>query len=143
MARIEESVEIKRPVEQVFTYTTDAKSWPTWQSIIVESDQTSPGPVNVGTTFRGTIRMMGRSMPWTARATEYEPHRKFGKNIDSGSVTMGQHNTYFPLEGSTRFPILYDMKVGGFLSLLSPMQVSSMRRELKKSLGNLKGVLEV
>jgi uncharacterized protein YndB with AHSA1/START domain len=143
MARIEESIEIKRPAEQVFGYTTDAKSWPRWQSIIVEAEQTSPGPVTVGTTFRGTNRMMGRTMPWTAKTTEFEANRKYGKNIDSGSVTIEQHNTYQPVEGGTRFTILYDMKVGGFLKLISPVLAGSMRRELKKSLGNLKGVLEV
>ncbi|MDD1658516.1 MAG: hypothetical protein LUQ41_08710, partial [Methanomicrobiales archaeon] len=72
----------------------------------------------------------------------YEQHRKFGKNIDSGSVTIEQHNTYSPAEGGAKFTILYDMKVGGFLTLLSPVLVSSMRKELKKSLGNLKSVLE-
>lgn len=142
MAKIEESIEIKRPVEQVFGYTTDAKSWPRWQSIIVEAEQTSPGPVTVGTTFRGTSRMMGRTMSWTAKAMEFEANRKYGKNIDSGSVTFEQHNTYQPVEGGTRFTILYDMKVSGFLKLMSPMLAGSMRKELKKSLGNLKSLLE-
>lgn len=41
MTRIEESVEIKLPVDKVFAYTTDAKSWPKWQSIIPEAEQTS------------------------------------------------------------------------------------------------------
>jgi hypothetical protein len=34
------------------------------------------------------------------------------------------------------------MNVKGFLKLLSPMIVSSMQKELKKSLGNLKQILE-
>jgi uncharacterized protein YndB with AHSA1/START domain len=142
MARVEESVEIKRPVDKVFAYTTDAKSWAKWQSTIPEAEQTSEGPVGVGTGFKGTVRMMGRSMKWTAKATEYEPNRKFGKNIDSGSMTIEQHNTYNAVGGGTRFTIVYDMKVGGLLKLLSPMLVSSMRKELRKSLGNLKGILE-
>ncbi|HMA06063.1 MAG TPA: SRPBCC family protein [Methanomicrobiales archaeon] len=142
MARIEESIEIRRPVEQVFSFTTDAKSWPKWQSIIMEAEQTSPGPVTVGTMFRGTSRMMGRTMPWTAKATEFEANRRYGKNIDSGPVTIEQHNAYQSVEGGTRFTILYDMKVGGFMKLMSPMITGSMRKELKKSLGNLKKVLE-
>jgi uncharacterized membrane protein len=142
MARIEESIEIRRPVEQVFAYTTDAKSWPKWNSVIVESEQTSQGPVGVGTTFRGTSRLMGRSMPWTAKVTAFDANRMYGKNIDSGAVTIEQHNTYQAEGSGTRFTILYDMKVGGFLKILSPMLVSSMRKELKKSLGNLKGVME-
>ena len=142
MARIEESVEIKRPADRVFAYTTDAKSWPKWQSTIPEAEQTSQGPVGVGTTFKGTIHMMGLSMKWTAKATEYEPNKKFGKTITCGSLTNEQHNTYDPIEGGTKFTIVYNMKIGGLMKLISPMIVSSTRKALKKALGNLKGVLE-
>jgi uncharacterized membrane protein len=62
MGRIEESVKINRPIDKVFAYTTEAKSWPKWQSFIMEAEQTSPGPVGIGTTFKGTSRMMGLSM---------------------------------------------------------------------------------
>ena len=142
MARIEGSVEIKRPVDKVFAYTTDAKSWPQWQSTIPEAEQTSQGSVRVGTTFKGTIRMLGLSMKWTAIATEYEPHRKFGKNITSGPITNEQHNTYDPIGGGTKFTIVYELKVGGLMALFSPILVSSMHKALKKALGNLKGILE-
>jgi uncharacterized membrane protein len=142
MARIEESVEIKRPVDKVFAYTTDAKSWSKWQSIIPEAEQTSQGPVSVGTTFKGTVHMMGLSMKWTAKATEYEPTKRFGKNITSVGMIVEQHNTYDPIEGHVKFTIVYNMKVRGIFKLFSPMLVSSMRKELKKSLSNLKSVLE-
>ena len=142
MARIEESVEIKRPVDKVFAYQTEAKSWPEWQSFIMEAEQTSQGHIGVDTTFRGTNRMMGLSMKWAAKVTEYEPNRKWGKNITSGSMIIEEHVTFDPIEIGTRFTIVYDMKVGGFLKLFSPMVVSSMRKETKKSLSNLKSILE-
>jgi hypothetical protein len=142
MARVEESVEIKCPVDKVFAYTTEAKSWHEWHSIIPKAEQTSQGPVGVGTTFKGTVRMMGISMNWTAKATEYEPTGKFGKTITSSAMIIEQHNTYKPVKGRVKFTILYDMKVRGVFKLLSPMLVSSMRKELKKSLSNLKSILE-
>ena len=142
MSGIEESVEINCPVEKAFAFTTDAGSWKKWNSIIPEAEQTSQGPVGVGTSFKGTSRLMGRTMKWTATATEYEPGRKFGKNINSGSVLIEQHNTYNPIPGGLRFTIAYDVKVNGFLKLFSPMIVGSMRKELHKSLVNLKQILE-
>jgi uncharacterized protein YndB with AHSA1/START domain len=142
MARIEESIEIKRPVDKVFAYTTDAKNWPKWQSFIPEAEQTSQGPMNVGTTFKGVSRMMGRSMKWTAIATEYESNKKWGKKITSGNVAIEEHVTYNPVEGGTAFTIVYDMKVGGLLKLLSSVMAGSMRKETQKSLGNLKSILE-
>ena len=142
MARIEESVRIKRPVNEVFAYTTDAKNWPKWQTFIPEAEQTSQGPMNVGTTFRGVSRMMGRSMEWTAITTEFEPNRKWGKNITSGGITIEEHVTYGSAEGVTTFTILYEMKGGGFVSPLLPIMAASMRKETKKSLGKLRDALE-
>jgi len=142
MARIEESIEIKRPVDKVFAYTTDAKNWPKWQSFIPEAEQTSQGPMNIGTTFKGVSHMMGRSMRWTGITTEYESNKKWGKNITCGSLAIEEHVTYNSVEGGTTFTILYDMKVGGFLKLLSSVMAGSMRKETKKSLGNLKSILE-
>jgi uncharacterized protein YndB with AHSA1/START domain len=142
MVKIEESMEIKHPVDKVFAYTTVAKNWPKWQSFMPEAEQTSQGPMTVGTTFKGVSHMMGRSMQWTAIATEYESNKKWGKNITCGSMAIEEHVTYNPVEGGTTFTIVYDMKVGGFLKLLSPLMASSMRKETKKSLGNLKNILE-
>ena len=142
MSRIEESVEIHCPVEKAFAFTTDAGSWSKWRTIIPEAEQTSKGPVGVGTTFKGTNHLMGRTMKWTAQATEYEKNKKFGKNITSGSVFIEQHNTYNPTKDGLKFTIVQDMKVNGFLKLLSLMIVSSMQKELKKSLGTLKQILE-
>jgi uncharacterized membrane protein len=142
MARVEESIEIKRPVDKVFAYTTDAKNWPKWQSFMPEAEQTSPGTMGVGATFKGISHMMGRNMKWTAIATEYELNKKWGKNITCGSLAIQEHVTYNPAEGSTIFTIIYDMKAGGFLKLLSPLMAGSMRKETKKSLGNLKSILE-
>jgi uncharacterized protein YndB with AHSA1/START domain len=142
MARIKESIEIKRPVDKVFTYTTDAKNWPKWLSFMPEVQQTSQGLVNIGATFKGVSRMMGRSMKWTAIATEYESDKKWGKKISSGTLAIEEHITYNPVEGGTVFTIDFDMKAGGFLKLLSPVIANSMRKETKKSLGNLKSILE-
>jgi uncharacterized protein YndB with AHSA1/START domain len=141
MAKIKESIEIKRPPEKVFAYTTDAKNWPKWQPF-PEAEQTSQGPMGVGTTTKGTIRMIGLTMKWTAKVTEYEPNKKFSKDIVSGPITNEQHNTYDPIEGGTKFTIVYDMKVGGLMKLLSSVVASSMSMALKKALSNLKGILE-
>ena len=142
MSRVEESVKIHCPAEKAFAFTTDAKTWNKWQSILPEAEQTSPGPVGIGTTFRGTCRMMGRTMPWTATATEYEPAKKFGKTINSGAIVIWQHNSYVPTNDGSEFTITYDITVSGFLKLLSPFITHSMQKELRKSLVTLKGILE-
>jgi len=142
MARIKESVDIRCPVEKAFAFTIGAASWSKWRPMLPEAEQTSKGQVGVGTTFKGTSRMMGRTIGWTAKATEYELNKKFGKNITAGSVFVEQHNIYTPTKEGLKFTIMCDVTVNGFLKLLSPMLVSSLHKDLKESLGNLKRILE-
>ena len=142
MSRIEGTVIIKRPADKVFAYTTEAKSWPKWHGAIPEAEQTSKGQMGVGTTFRGKSRMMGQTSEWTAKMTEYEPHKRWGKVIDSGSLVVNDKLVCDPAEGGTRLTMVYEVKVGGMLKLLSPVIISSMRKQLKLDLASLKGILE-
>lgn len=142
MATIKEIAEIKLPADKVFAYTTDAKSWPKWQSMLPEAEQTSQGKVGVGTTFKGLVRLMGLTMKWTAEVTEYEANKRWGKTIISGSIVNKERVVCEPSEVGTKFTIMYDMSVGGFMKPFSPMIVNAMRKETKTSVGNLKRVLE-
>jgi len=142
MAIIEESVIIRCPVESAFVYTTEAKSWPKWHGTMPEAEQTSEGQVGVGTTFRGTYHMMGQTLEWTAESMEYQPNKKWRKVITCGSMVIDDELVFDPAEGGTTFTTAYDVKVGGFLKLLGPMIVSSMRKQLKLDLANLKSILE-
>lgn len=141
MGIIKESIKIERPTDQVFNYTIDAKNWPKWQPF-PESEQTSSGPIKIGSTTKGKIHLMGLSMKWTAQVTEYEQDKKFGKDIVSGSVRIGQHNTYESIENATIFSILYEMKVGGLMKPFSPLVESAMRKASAQALFKLKNILE-
>jgi uncharacterized protein YndB with AHSA1/START domain len=142
MARIEESMEIKRPADKVFAYMTDVKTWPRWDSGLLEAEQTSPGQMGIGTTLGGDMRAMGRRMAWTAKVTEYEPNKKWGGAVSFPSMLLEEHVIFDSIEGGTKLTRVYDVQLGGLLKLFAPMVVSSMRRGSKKSLSNLKSILE-
>ncbi len=142
MEKIEDGIEIQCPVEKVFAFATDAARWGKWVAFIPVAEKTSPGPVGPDSTFKGSARMLGRTMEWTAKTTEFEPNRKFGKDITSGPVFIGQHNTFEPTEKGTRLTISYEVKVSGFLRLMSSKIERSMREGLHTSLSTLKKVLE-
>ncbi len=143
MSRIEESVDIKCTPDKAFTFTTDAKSWPKWHGTIPEAEQTSQGQVGLGTTFRGKNHMMGQTSKWTAKLTEYDPYKSWGKIIDSGSVIIEDKLVFVPIDGGTKFTMVYDVKVNGLLKVLSSMINSSIRKTLKLDLINLKKILEI
>ena len=86
--------------------------------------------------------MLGLNMKWTGRATQYELNKHWSKDITCGPMFIAEHVTYDPAGADVKFTIAYDMKFGALFRLFSPLIVSSMRRETKKSLGNLKTILE-
>jgi uncharacterized membrane protein len=142
MARIEVSIEIQRPADRVFAFTTEANSWPKWQTFISEASQTSQGAIGIGSTFKGVVRMMGLGMKWTAESTEYEPNTKWSKNITCSGMRIAEQMNYQPMKEGIKFTITYDMKIGGFMKLFSPMIIRTTRKETVKSLAKLKDILE-
>ncbi len=86
---------------------------------------------------------MGRRMAWTSKVTEYERNKAWREAIKSGSTLLDEHLTFSAVERDTKVTQAWDMKAGGFLRLFAPMMASSMRKEMKKNLGNLKNILEV
>ena len=142
MSIIQETVEINSPVAKVFAYVSDAKSWPKWHASMLEASQTSSGQLGIGTTFAGINKVMGRKMPWTSKVSEFALNKNWGETISSGSTSIREQLTFEVRGGGTSFTQVYDIKVGGFLRLLSPMVISSMRKEMKANLSSLKSLLE-
>ncbi len=85
---------------------------------------------------------MGRRMAWTSKVTEYEKNKAWREAIKSGSTLLDEHLTFYHLGTGTKVTQMYDMKAGGFLKLFAPMMVSSMRKEMKNNLSNLRNILE-
>ena len=142
MGRIEESIEIKCPVDKAFAYNSIAENWPKWHDYLPQAAQTSQGQVGIGTTFKGKTRMWGLTLEWTGKLIEYEPYKRWRLIVDAGSVSTDEKLTFDAVESGTRFTIVYDIKSSGPLKLLSSRIDSSMRKQLKLSLINLKGILE-
>ncbi len=142
MAIIEESIEIQQPSSKVFDYVTNISNLPKWELNCVEAEQTSTGSMGVGTTCRGINRAMGLKMSWTLKTSEYEPDKRWCTVVTVGSSRIDERLIFEPTNMGTRFTQVYDMKIGGFLRLISPILVRSMRKQMKKNLSNLKSILE-
>jgi uncharacterized protein YndB with AHSA1/START domain len=142
MARIEEAMVIKCPADKLFAYMADTKTWPRWYSGLVKAEQTSTGQMGVGTAIQGEMKAMGRTMALTAKVTEYEPSKKWEGSISLPGMQLEEHFTFDSIGGSTKLTRVYDAQLHGLLKLLAPMVLSSMRRGSKKSLANLKSILE-
>jgi uncharacterized membrane protein len=46
--RVEESVEINRPLQEVFNYVSDVGNYPEWMAHVLEVRKDTPGPTAAG-----------------------------------------------------------------------------------------------
>ena len=142
MAIIEESVNIKRPVDKVFAYTLDVKSWPKWFSTLTEAEQTSQGQFGAGTTFTATSKGMGLKTKMTGKVTGFEANKSWDKEFGTRSLAVKVRYSHDFIDGNTKVTQHFDIKLTGFLKLFSSMFAKSVQKQAKVALNNLKGILE-
>ena len=143
MARIEASVVVDRPVEDVWKFISDlSNNGPKWNPGVLEVKQTSAGPLGVGT----TLRRSGSTRPYlaTSRVTEYEPGQKITLEVTSpqtirGTIeSLGLEN----IEGKTKLNSVWELKINGFYRLIGPFQVGNVRKFNEARISNVKHILE-
>ena len=61
MATFENTVTIRRPIEEVFAFLADFENIPRWNYAIVETHKVSEGPVGVGTSYQQVRSVPSRS----------------------------------------------------------------------------------
>ena len=143
MAIIEESIDIKRPIDRVFAYTLDIKSWPKWFSSVSGAEQTSQGQIGIGTIFKFASRGMGLKVKMTGKVTGYEPNKTWSKEFGTRSLNIKVRYGFDSIEGGTKVTQQFDIKLSGFMKLFSAMFVRSTHNQMKVALKNLESVLEV
>jgi uncharacterized membrane protein len=143
MTKLEVSVVIDRPIEEVFSFVADFENSPQWMAELVEAKQTSEGSVGVGTTLSGVANPLGRRAESTQEVTEYEPNSKFAIKSTSGPVTSEDAYIFESVAGGTRVTRVVKAELGGFFRMAEPLVVRMMRRQFETNFATLKDLLEV
>ena len=142
MAKLEISITINRPIEEVFAFMNDPENQLLWWSGLVEIEQTSEGPIGVGTTYREVMQFLGRRIENTGEITEYELNKRNTVKTTSGPVPMEITGTFQPVEGGTEVTYGIDAELGGFFRLAEPLVVRMGKRQMEMELVNLKELME-
>jgi carbon monoxide dehydrogenase subunit G len=142
MIRFELSVDIDRPVHEVWEYLTDPERVPEWQSSAESSHQITDGPMGVGTHLRDERRFMGRRATSEVEVTEYEPERLFTLHGLSGPVRFTVRHRLSENGDGTRLDVEAEADPGGIGRFMRPMIERAAGHELRGDFDRLKQKLE-
>jgi len=85
MITVEKSVQINKPVEDVFAYTTNIDNTTKWQQG-VESIEVEGDPNAVGGKYTEVRKFLGREMRTTLEITAHESNAKWAAKVLEGPV---------------------------------------------------------
>ncbi len=139
--KIETSIVINRPVEDVFAILSNVENNPKWSNVFLDARKTSDGPIGVGTTWQIVGRAFGQPIEAEAQVTEYEPNRQWAQT-QSGPIPAKIWQTYEPVEEGTRVNVALEAEPGGFFKLAEPLLKTMMKRGIATDLANLKDLME-
>ena len=142
MIRIETSVVINRPIDDVFEFVSDVENNPLWQASVVEGKQTSPGSLGVGTTIMTTSRYFGLRLTTDWEVVEYEPHKKYVARSGSGRGQAKGAWSFEPVAEGTRIALEAEMGLSGLLRIIEPILKIIGQRETEDEFDTLKELLE-
>lgn len=142
MVKVEGTVVINRPIEEVFAFLTNADKSSLWQGMVLEAKQTSQGPVGMGTTGQVVSQFLGRRMESTWEITEYELNRKANLKTTSGPIPYMNSATLESADEGTKVTLVAEYEVGGYFKLAEPILARMAQRQADTDYANLKDLVE-
>jgi uncharacterized protein YndB with AHSA1/START domain len=143
MARMESTVTIARPVEEVFGFflaldENAPKTDPSAGSVVKSPE----GPTGPGTTFRFRQQTLGKVRETTTRFTGVEPNRRIEFDAEIGPMRPKCDLTFEQTDGGTRVTFRGDSNPVGPLKPLSPFFNRKGQQVWGQRLARVKAVLE-
>jgi uncharacterized protein YndB with AHSA1/START domain len=96
----EASVEIDRPIEEVFRLTNEHVA--EWSIVVVEEEILDQKPDGVGTTFRNVTEDHGKRMEFEGVVTQYDPPHFSAVQLTGTMFDIEAEYTFEDLAGRTR-----------------------------------------
>ncbi|MEU8839518.1 SRPBCC family protein [Streptomyces roseus] len=129
--QFESTVEIDRPVGEVFAYLADGRNDPQFSPRVQEISKTPGGPTAVGTVFRSTVKDAGMKTGREFRITGFEPEKLVRWTEQSKNLVTAEGGYDFEAlpGGRTRVRIFNTLEGHGFGKLLVGLALSAARKD--------------
>jgi uncharacterized protein YndB with AHSA1/START domain len=141
MIKVEKSVVINKPVEEVFGFVTAEGTYTRWQAGVEQVIEEGPRNI-VGSQFTEVRRFMGQEMRTTLELTEFVPNARWAAKVVKGPVPYEVVMTYKAVNGGTKVTTSVDGEPKGFFKLAEGMVASQLEKSIAEDEQRLKEILE-
>ena len=140
MVRIELTIDVARPAEDVFAHLVDLDRLPDWQESAVESR--ADEPLAEGVRIFECRRALGREVHSELEVTEFDRPRRLTLKTLKGPVKFTVDHRLAEADGGTRLTVVAEGKAGRLMRFGEPMLARTVEAEMRKDFERLKELLE-
>jgi carbon monoxide dehydrogenase subunit G len=140
VVRIELTIDVARPADDVFAHLVDLDRLPEWQESAMESR--ADEPLAEGVRIFECRRAMGREVHSELEVTEFDRPRRLTLKTLKGPVKFTVDHRLAEADGGTRLTVVAEGKAGGLMRLGEPMLARTVEAEMRKDFDRLKEQLE-
>jgi len=136
------SVQIQRPIDDVFAVLTDVTLTGRWYPADVQEWWTTPPPHGIGSVRRARVKLMGRASENDAVVTEYEPPHLAAMKGLSSSAPFDVRLAFESSDGGTQVNVDSTFHLRGVMRLMGSLFIGTYERGWDSGLANLKRMME-
>lgn len=141
MIKVEKSIVINKPVDEVFNFVIAEGNYAKWQAGVQEVIE--GGSRNtIGSRFTEVRKFMGQEMRTTLELTDFKPNVLWAAKVVKGPVPYTVNMTFEGTEGGTRVTTCVDGEPKGFFKLAENMVAGQLEKSLMEDQKKLKEILE-
>ena len=140
--KLETTITIERPVDEVLAYVTVVENTTQWTESTVEAVQTSEGPIGAGSTCRIVSQAMGKRFTHEFEVTDFQPAKRYAVQSTDGPFPINMTYTVEVVEEGTRMHIVSETDLGGLMSIAGALISGAAQKQMETDHRNLKRVLE-
>ena len=144
MISAEASVEIARPVADVFRFVADPANEPAWHTDVISGRLEPAGEPGAGKVLHGRFKAFGRTADAVADVTTFEPDRRIVYAFRAATFGLRPTLTYSfeRVDAGTRFTRRVDAEPFGVFRILAPIMGGQIAKRSAGFVQNLKRRLE-
>jgi carbon monoxide dehydrogenase subunit G len=143
--QFEATVEIGRPVAEVFAFLADGENDPKFSPRVQNISKTTDGPTAVGTVYASTVKDAGMTTKREFRITEFEPDARIRwAEISKNLVTAreGGYDFAASTDGGTRLRVFNVLEGHGLGKLFAGLALSAARKDAGAFAQRIKAAVE-
>ena len=140
--RLEFSIDIQRPLPDVFAVVSNLANDPLWQAAVVQTKQLTTGPVQAGTRFRHLLKVLGRQAALDIEFVSYRSLERYLLQCAWGPLVFGTEVYFESIPRATRVTTRVEGHPKGVARMVAVTLSNHRRVEIEADLRNLKHMME-